>query len=193
MLLEDYREKIIKSNEILEILKHCGKNKPIAVYRRTDLVKSWNCLYNKISQLQSIKSTMNTIYNHHSVPNKFKYVNSNCEQLNTRINHKNEKTKENKENRKLIKTININFFEKNEPLPPIVKPAIRISFFSSAKYNKSPGEILSSLNFKRPKKLPLIDLLRIKMDRKRVAEVRNLYFQSSSMSFVPAIAINKSN
>ena len=183
MLIEDYREKIIKLNESLEFLKYRDKKKEtFMVYKRPELIKSWNCLYNN-NDNQFVGSTMNKIYYYH----QNKEINENsCQKYNKIMNKKLKKEK--KENIEFIKTININLFEndKDFSLPKIITPAVKISVVSNFNNKKSTSEIVNGFTrSKRPKQLLLTDLLKINMDIKKALEARHLYFQSSSMSFVP--------
>ena len=90
------------------------------------------------------------------------------------------------EKKLFIKTIKISFLEENEK-HLTVKPAVSIVISSLANDKKPLRQILSDLKatHKRPKKLSYFDLIKIKIDKKRAHEVKKMYFQSSSMSFVP--------
>jgi hypothetical protein len=187
MLIEDYREKIIKLNESLEFLKYRDENRQsLTVYKRPELKKSWDSLYinNPVA-----RSTMNKIYYYP----KRKEIKQNFSQKYKKIMKKNFKD----ENKDSVKIININLFENDDDnnfsLPKITTPAVKITLVSKCNNKKlTTEEVLKCLNgSKRPKKLSLTDLVKIKMDKKKAFEAKNLYFQASTKSFVPAIALNK--
>jgi hypothetical protein len=191
MLIEDYREKIIKLNESLEFLKYRDENRQsLTVYKRPELKKSWDSLYNNNPVA---RSTMNKIYYYQ----KRKEIKQNFSQKYKKRMKKNFKD----ENKDSVKIININLFENdghddddnNFSLPKITIPAVKISLVSKGNNKKlTTEEVLKGLKgSKRPKKLSLTDLVKIKMDKKKAFEAKNLYFQASTNSFVPAIAINK--
>jgi hypothetical protein len=194
MLFEEYRETIIKSNEYLALMSSYRNKEIEAVYTRQDLIKSWNCLYNDIE-----KNYHNNIYKKSTVSKSKVVVYSPLKKIDFKKNLKdfenyydkyyNAKKNNNKKKMVCTKTIRIeNVDDDGFKLPHLAPPAVIITLNSDVDDDKPISEVIKTLKnvHKKPKKLSIMDLIKINLDKKRALEVKNMYFLPSSMSFVPA-------